>query len=352
DPNRYQDGFTVRVMTSTFKPDDAIELTVHGRPGDGSTIPERKMVNDQASVDFNVPAAITGANLKTVVNISYKVIRLGQETPSKTLELSIGALSQQSMPRPLIEGFAGELLEIGSIKDNTKVLSDKWPFQRSGLPIWLSYVESKTDGTTRSRDQFVGTPHDQGAGLSYTTEVQWLRECQADSKLAIVLKVGLFKEATVSDAVECQARVYTVKTGLDKLTTFDRFNWDGWVPHASYPSQIVLEQGEYFVQSTNYLNYLILNKSYDDIEIGEVYELSFKYQHSVATQLYVTRDGVVISNNVTIPASSTWRTHSITFPSKNTSPASPMVLYFQFGGVNGYPVGSSKIDEIRLRQVP
>jgi hypothetical protein len=119
DPNRYQDGFTVRVNTSTFEPKDLIELTVHGRPGDGSTTLERQMVNGQTVVDFKVPAAITGANLKTVVNISYKVIRLGQETPSKTLELSIGALLQQSMPRPLIEGFVGELLEIGSIKDNT-----------------------------------------------------------------------------------------------------------------------------------------------------------------------------------------------------------------------------------------
>ncbi|KJZ34830.1 hypothetical protein [Pseudomonas fluorescens] len=351
DPNRYQDGFTARVITSTFEPNDAIELTVHGRPGDGSTTPERKMVNGQASVDFNIPAAITGANLKTVVNISYKVIRLGQETPSKTLELSIGELLQQSMPRPLIEGFVGELLEIGSIKDNTRVLSDKWPFQRSGLPIWLSYVESRTDGTTRSRDQFVGTPHDQGAGLSYTTEVQWLRECKADSKLEIVLKVGLFKEATVSDAVECQARVYTVKTGLDKLTTFDRFNWDGWVPHPTQPSQIVLEQGEYFVQSNNYSNYLIFNKSYDDIETGEVYELSFKYQCRIASLLHINRDGVTI-HSATIPASNTWRTHSITFPSKNTSPASPMLLYFQLGLAAGYPVGSSKIDEIRLRYVP
>jgi hypothetical protein len=107
------------VNTSTFEPKDLIELTVHGRPGDGSTTLERQMVNGQTVVDFKVPAAITGANLKTVVNISYKVIRLGQETPSKTLELSIGALLQQSMPRPLIEGFVGELLEIGSIKDNT-----------------------------------------------------------------------------------------------------------------------------------------------------------------------------------------------------------------------------------------
>ncbi|WP_095188070.1 hypothetical protein [Pseudomonas sp. Irchel 3E19] len=351
DPNRYQDGFTVRVVTTAFKPEDTIELTILGRPGDGSTVPERKSVNGQAYVDFSILAGITGANLKQVVKVSYKVIRLGQETPSKTLDLSIGELLQQSMPTPLIEGFTGAELQIGTIKDDTKVLCDRWPFQRSGLPVWLSYVETRTDGTSRTKDQWVGAAHDQGAGLTYTTEVQWLRECRADSKVAIVLKVGLFREAALVDAVECQARVYSVQAGLDKLTTFDRFNWDGWVPHPSYPSQIVLEQGEYFVQSTNGWNYLIFNKSYDDIEIGEVYELSFKYQCRVASVLYIVRDGVVI-HNATIPASNIWRTHSVTFPSKNTPPASPMALYFQFGLAQGQAVGSSRIDDIRLRYVP
>ena len=352
DPNRYQDGFTVRVITSTFEPDDAIELTVHGRPGDGSTTPERKMVNGQASVDFNVPAAITGANLKTVVNISYKVIRLGQETPSKTLALSIGALLQQNMPRPLIEGFVGELLEIGSIKANTKVLSGKWPFQRSGLPIWLSYVESRTDGTTRSRDQFVGTPHDQGAGLSYTTEVQWLRECKADSKLAIVLKVGLFKEATVSDAVECQARVYTVKTGLDKLTTFTDFDWDQWtLVNVVYArAQISLFAGEYFVESIEGFetaHWVHMRKIFQDIKIGEQYLFSFDYRVAVNAEFYISQNGTHIQT-ATIPGGSGWQSRSVSFYSGTTQTASPMTVTFYVFTVGRNVV---QIDNIRLREI-
>ena len=349
DPNRYQDGFTIRVDVSALQPSDAIKLNVSGRPGDGSTVPAPQVVGSQRHIDFPVAPHITGANLGRKVNLTYTVVSQG--IPSQPLDLRIGELSLPSMPTPLIEGFSEGFLHIGAIQDATKVACGQWPFQRFGLPVWLSYVESRTDGTTRSRDQFVGTPHDQGAGLSYTTEVQWLRECKADSKLAIVLKVGLFKEATVSDAVECQARVYTVRTGLDDLTTFDQFNWNGWVPNADNMSKIVLEQGEYFVQSTNGFNHLIINKSYGDIEIGEVYELSFKYQHSVATELYVYRDDT-LAHRGTIPASSTWKVLSITFLSKNTSPASPMVLRFQFGGVVGHPVGSSKLDEIRLRHVP
>ncbi|VVN73698.1 hypothetical protein PS718_00589 [Pseudomonas fluorescens] len=352
DPNRHQNGFTVRVLTSTLEPNDAIELNVEGRPGDGSTVPERKIVNGQAHLDFSIPPGITGANLKTVVKISYKVIRLGQETPSKTLDLSIAELLQQSMPTPSFEGFAGDDLQISLIKDSAKVLCGKWPFQRSGLPIWLSYKEQRTDGTSRSKDQFVGTAHDQGAGLSYTTEVAWLRECKADSTVTIVLKVGLFRGAIVSDAVECQTRVYKVMTGLDDLTTFDRFNWNGWAPQVSFPSEIVLEQGEYFARATNNSNYLYFSKSFDDIEIGEVYELSFKYQCPVLSPLYISRDNTPIVNIDNFPASNTWKTYSITFPSKNTSPVSPMAVRFYFGNAPSYPIGSTKIDDIRLRHIP
>lgn len=229
------------------------------------------------------------------------------------------------------------------------MLSDKWPFQRSGLPIWLSYVESRTDGTTRSKDQFVGTSHDQGAGLSYTTEVQWLRECKADSTLAIVLKVGLFKEATVSDAVECQARVYTVKTGLDVLSTFTGFNWDQWTMPQVYKSQISLLAGEYFVESIRYSNgyhHLWLQKVFQDIKIGEQYMFSFDYRVAVNSTFYITQNGTHIQT-VTIPGGSGWQSSSVSFYAGTTQTASPMTVQFYVGG-SGNVV---QMDNIRLREI-
>jgi hypothetical protein len=349
DPNRYQNGFTARVITSAFKPDDAIELAVLGRPGDGSTVPERKIVNGQAYVDFSIPAGITGANLKQIVKVSYKVIRTGQETPSRALDLSIGDLLQQNMPAPLIEGFTGAELKIGAIKDDTKVLCDKWPFQRSGLPVWLSYVESRTDGTSRTRDQFVGATHDQGAGLSYTTEVQWLRECRADSKVAIVLKVGLFREAAVSDAVECQSRVYSVQAGLDDLTTFNGFDWNGWSLVSGFRSQIGLLAGEYFAESiidsmTSYA-YVYLQKTFQ-LDIGEQYSFSFDYQSPTAANFYLALEDKKVFSG-TIPASSAWQSRAFNFYSGTTPAAPPVVLKFHFGG-SRYNV---RMDNLRLRRI-
>lgn len=347
DPNRHQDGFTVRVTTSAFKPEDAIELTIVGRPGDGSTTPERKVVNGQAFVDFSIPAGITGANLKQVVKVSYKVIRLGQQTPSKTLNLSIGDLLQQSMPMPFIEGFTGTELQIGSIKDDSKVRCDQWPFQPPKSPIWLSYVETRADGTLRTKEQFVGATHDQGAGLTYTTEVQWLRECKAGSKLAIALKVGLFSEATVGDAVECQGRVYSVKAGLDDLTTFTDFDWNGWTKHPTFKSQISRLAGEYFVESLlsdNGAHYIYMHKAFE-VEIGEQYAFSFDYQSPVAPILYIAHNAGIVYNQK-IPASGTWQAKTVSFYAGTTQTASPMTLTFYFGYRNVV-----KMDNIRLRKI-
>lgn len=350
DPARYQAGFTVRVATTGLQAGDAIELTVAGRPGDGSSVPARQFVEAQPYIDFNIGLRITGANLGRVVQLSYKVVRLGQETPSKTLDLQIGELLPQHMPKPLLEGFDGEFLDIGGLKDTTKVLCDKWPFQGYGLPVSLSYVETRTDGTSRTRDQLVLAPHEQTSGLAYTADVPWLRECKRDSRLTVMLKVGLFREAMAGELIACKERVYTVRTGLDDKTDFDNYFWNGWVPRIDFPAEIVLEQGEYFVKSKDRDNYLVFQKVFNEIEIGERYEFSFQYKCPIASRVYIRRDWYVVIHDGTIPASNTWSDFRITFL-KNTSPASPMPLYFFFGYAPTYPIGVTQLDNIRLRRI-
>jgi hypothetical protein len=350
DPNQYQQGFTVRFDTSKLNPTDQIELAVIGRPDDGSTLPERKAVNGQAYVDFNIAPAITGANLQRSVELSYKTIRAGQPSPGLTRPLTIGALLQRSMPQPLIEGASGEVLDIGSIKDDTNVLCDIWPYQRSGLPVWLSYVESKTDGTSRTKKQLVGVTHNQGSGLTYKTEVQWLRECKADSTVSIVLKVGLFKEATLDDAVKCQGKVYTVTKGFDELTTFTDFDWDGWTNKDQYhKSKLLRVAGEYFLESISYDgDHIVVLEKIFQVEIGAQYEFSFDYQVAVTSFLLVIRNEIKIYYEE-FPASTVWKSKAVSF-SAGTSPTdSSMKLFVQVKGPNGFPV--VRMDNLRLRKV-
>ncbi|MDR9864571.1 hypothetical protein [Pseudomonas baetica] len=348
DPNQYQQGFTVSFDTNKLPPGAGIELTVVGRPGEGSTTAELKPVNGQQQLDFNISAAITGANLGRAVALNYRLITTGTPLPVQTLDLKIGTLLEQNMPRPIIEGAAGETLDIPSINDNTKVLCGTWPFQRTGLPIWLSYEETRTDGSKRSIDQLVGTSHDQEAGLSYTTEVQWLRECKSGSKLEILLKVGMFRGAALSDAVECQTKLYVIKTkpGLDDLTTFTDFDWNGWTSRPAVPTQIIELAGEYFAQSviagTTPRQYLSLEKPFI-LDSGDLYELSFTYQCEGNIQTYVVRDGAFVYDN-NIPASNTWRPITILF---YAAQASPTKLALDLNNA----IYHVRVDNIRLRKI-
>ncbi|MBP5955463.1 hypothetical protein ICA16_07280 [Pseudomonas anatoliensis] len=346
DPNQHQHGFTVRFNSAEVPPGSEIELTITGRPADGSTTPQRKPVNGQQRVDFNIAPAITGANLKRSVLIEYKVLNTRAPTPAQTLELRIGELLQRSMPKPLLEGFSGEVLQMSLITNATKVLCDKWPFQRSGLPIWLSYKEQRTDGTSRSKDQFVGTAHDQGAGLSYTAEVAWLRECKADSTVAIVLKVGFFREAMVSDAVECEARVYTVKAGLDELSTFTGYDWHRWTLIENFPkAEICEEEGEFFVQSipssSSPPSYYVALKKTFEVDSGEPYIFSFDYQCAVDVNALITQPYQIYKD--ILPATTKWQSRSSIF----LAAFSQIIVYVYIGHTIDNVI---KVDNLRIRK--
>lgn len=348
DANVHQKGFTARVVTLKY-PTATIELVVHGRPGDGSTVPVSKSVNGQPHLDFPITATITGANQGESVEISYNVLGLGQPIPSEVLDLNITKLLQSSMPQPEIAGFTQSDLNITQIKDDARVICGTWPFQRSGLPIWLSYEEHRVDGSKRSKDQFVGTPHEQGAGLNYPAEVLWLRQCKAESKLTIELKAGLYTGAQLNDAVACQDRVYTVKQGLDDLTTFNGFDWNQWTLYSAHLSKITILDGEYYLESQLHANgrhLIYLQKIFDNIEIEKGYRLSFDYIDHYGTDLIVTQNGVTVYNSRLL-ASTTWHSKSVSFISGPAPTASPMVLVFHIGGTPS-PV---KLDNLRLSKI-
>lgn len=345
DPNDYQQGFTVRFDTSKLLATDKIELIVAGRPGDGSTSPEPKTVNGQAIIDFDIAAAITGANLGREVNLNYRAIRAGQDFPAQTRALTIGTLLQRSMPQPLIDGMTGEVMEVGLIKDDSKVVCGVWPFQRRGLPVWLTWVETFAGGGSRTRDQLLGTVHDQESGLSYTAEVDWLRECKDGSTVSIVLKVGLFVGAVLVDAVECQGRSYSVKAGLDDLSTFTGYDWGGWKNREYFESQIMLIEGEYFVESSP-AGHVILKKTFE-VEIGEQYAFSFDYRTSASTHLRLIQYDRIFVAREDVPASNIWKSKTVFFHSGGTPAASPMTLELMFESLNNIV----RVDNLRLKKV-
>ncbi|WP_177433315.1 hypothetical protein, partial [Pseudomonas sp. Sample_14] len=297
DPNRHQNGFTVVFDTAAFGANHEVKLEIAGRPGAGSVPPQQKPVAGQSKVQFDIDFSVTGANLQRTVELIYSLIVNGQPTPVQSVTLVIGELLQSSMPMPKIEGFDGEVLDVGLIKDDTKVLCGAWPFQRMGLPIWLEYVETFAGGGERVKQQFVGAAHDQEVGLSYLAEVEWLRGCKVDSKLLIKLRIGFFEVAAVLDAISCRIRCYGVHRELSDLTDFTDYNWNYWLIESPiWTSRIVKAGEEYFLESFNngYDGHQItIYKLFYDIIVDAKYELSFDYKSSNQSLLRLFQDNAL-----------------------------------------------------------
>lgn len=346
DPNVHQRGFKVEFDTSKLAATDQVELEIVGRPGDGSMPAQLKDVAGQATVTFDVHFSITGANLQRIVFLKYRVISAGQGTPVQSVELKIGELLQSSMPMSKLEGFHGEVLDVGLIKDDTKVLCEAWPFQRRGLKVWLFYVESRTDGSEGTNDQLVGAVHDQSVGLSYTADIEWLRKCRTTSKLTVVLKVGFTINATLGDAFELKTRSYTIEGGFEDLSTFTNFEWNGWEKFSqAYPSEILFSNNEYYVESTiggQHKPIIILRKVFN-LEVEQQYAFSFDYRSRGVTHLTIIVAGVSIIEKAPMLVSTTWRSLTYNFLAKQ--PTNEVV--FQLGN----SIHTVSADNLLLKKV-
>ena len=332
DPNRHQNGFTVVFDTAAFGANHEVNLEIAGRPGAGSVPPQQKPVAGQSKVQFDIDFSVTGANLQRSVELIYSLIVNGQPTPVQSVTLMIGELLQSSMPMPKLEGFDDEVLDVGLIKDDTKVLCGAWPFQCAGCPIWLEYVETFAGGGERVKRQFVGAVHDQEVGLSYLADVEWLRGCKADSTLAVVFKVGLYEGAVESDAVACRVRSYEVKAGLDDLTTFDNYDWNHWALATSeHISKISLSSEQYFLEtitSGGHANTVNIVKCFQDIETDTQLEFSFDYRCAVPINFSFYQNAVLEYHGAA-PKSDFWRKEVIRFRSAKFSTPKTLMLVFQ-----------------------
>ena len=350
NPNLHQSGFTVVFDTSTFGANHEVQLEIAGRTGAGSVPPQHKPVAGQSKVQFDIDSSITGANQQRSVELKYNLIVNGQPTPVQSVTLLIGELLQSSMPMPKLEGFDGEVLDVGLIKDDTKVLCSAWPFQQAGLPIWLRYVETFTSGGERVKEQFVGAAHDQGGGLDYLAEVEWLRGCKADSKLAVVFKVGLHAGAVETDAVACRVRSYGVKAGLDDLTTFDGYDWNHWAIGVSggYQSKISYSSDEYYLESLPSSNpdntTLWICKSFHGIEAGDLVEFSFEYRSPGISRASFAQNNKteIITDGV---PSKLWQKKSLAFYVAESPTPRTLMLVFSAGFISQ----PTHVRNIRLR---
>lgn len=336
DPNTHKTGFTVRVDTTALQDNDGIDLIVEGRIGEGSVRPERRYVSGTAPIDFPIAAPITGANIGREVNIRYDVVRASGPLPSKTLPLQVGTL--KVLPMPQLGGFEGGSFNPSAIKDTTQVICNQWPFQLYGAPVWVSYIEHRSDGTSRDKIPTSGTPNNHNDGLALAAEVQWLRECVEGSTVSMELRVGLFKAATWADAVLCPVRVYTVKTLFDDLTTFTGGDRNGWLDFSpNYASKVSEEGGNFFLEVAR--EDLYIRKTFHNLNIGVTFELSFQYYILKSIPVFIYRTGLSGYRSELMEPNK-WSTFTLRYTNNSSHPDI---------SINSNYI---KLDNIQFKQIP
>jgi hypothetical protein len=181
--------------------------------------------------------------------------------------------------------------------------------------------------------------------------VVWLRGCMADSRLVVVLKVGLYEGAVESEAVACQVRSYGVKAGLDDLTTFDNYDWNHWVvAHSAYLLKISFTGHDYFVEALpNGPQHMIyIMKTYQHMTAGERFNISFDHRSSAAFDYKLHLEDEKIEFITTLPASPSWQNHNHDFFVKTR--ATPTVMRIV---INLYSqTNSIFIDNLRVKFYP
>ncbi|WP_206663327.1 hypothetical protein, partial [Pseudomonas sp. Sample_23] len=204
-------------------------------------------------------------------------------------------------------------------------------------------------GGERVKKQCVGAAHDQEVGLSYVAEVEWLRGCKADSRLAVVLKVGFYLGAVEGEAVACRVRNYGVRAGLDDLTTFDYYDWNHWASKVSAWSKIVLV-GEYFVETIprgSPANHgIAIDKSYQKIDTGAALEFSFDYRAWDTKVVTFLQNGQQMLGEE-LAASELWQSRTVRFNVAKSLTMGSLHLSFTLAGYGKL----AHLKNLRLRAI-
>ncbi|WP_323170802.1 hypothetical protein, partial [Pseudomonas atacamensis] len=178
--------------------------------------------------------------------------------------------------------------------------------------------------------------HDQEVGLSYLAEVEWLRGCKADSRLAVVVKVGLYLGAVESEAVGCRLRSYVVKAGLDDWTTFENYDWNNWAVctvDRALP-KISFFADEYFLELSpppNEYGVIILAKSFQEVEESVEFEFGFDFKATNPIIIRLCQNNVEVFYEYT-SSNVIWQSRIVRFSVAKCETPKTLLLYLYAGG--------------------
>ncbi|MFC6297970.1 hypothetical protein ACFP72_09170, partial [Pseudomonas spelaei] len=204
-PEAAEAGATIWVSFQQMRPSDRVRACWTGIPGIG-TYCETKDGNSHQTLEFDVPAAVVGANIHPAgrdITVQYFLIRGTRETPSDILTLRLLALT--TLPIPTIEGIGDSpVLDLSRLNGTERTTLSRWPFIQRLQRMWMEYEGTYVDGSHYFEATYTNnlvTADGELNGILPPTPVDELRKLRDGSRLTIRFWVSFDRGSDKSTAL-------------------------------------------------------------------------------------------------------------------------------------------------------
>ncbi len=214
-PEAAEAGATIWVSFQQMRPSDRVRACWTGIPGVG-TYCETKDGNSHQTLEFDVPAAVVGANIHPAgrdITVQYFLIRGTRETPSEVLTLRLLALT--TLPIPTIEGIGDTpVLDLSRLNGTERTTLSRWPFIQRLQRMWMEYEGTYADGSHYFEATYTNnlvTADGELNGILPPTPVDELRKLRDGSRLTIRFWVSFDRGSDKSTALLFRVREHLVQ---------------------------------------------------------------------------------------------------------------------------------------------
>ncbi|WP_144243981.1 hypothetical protein [Sphingopyxis sp. MWB1] len=216
DPLAAQASLTAIITYSDMGAGDLVSVTwtgPAGAPWEASYTTAPIPVGGGQALAVALPTSLTAFALGQGVTVHYMVNRDGVSRSSDELDLAVGELPVEALPRPRIPQAVGDDLRVSTLTGDPDVTVAPWPLIAAGQRVWMRLRGIKADGTPYLDELLLDAPvasAEVGTGIARPASLSDLKGLRDDSDLDIEFKVAFDKRSDEGSAVLFPERSYHI----------------------------------------------------------------------------------------------------------------------------------------------
>lgn len=194
DPIDAVDGAIVRVKYDGMLPSDTMAVAWIGNSQADTWESDPKNGSAFGQVDFSVPVSVVAASQGKLIEVRYAVVRNDQPPkPSLPLELTVGVLSQDHLPLPVVPEAPDKILDMATFQGNAKVTVAPWRLIALAQRYWIKV--SGTNDNSQPYSFYVAfnqpvTTSEVGGGLDWPMLRSELQKLKHEAPLTVEVSIA------------------------------------------------------------------------------------------------------------------------------------------------------------------